>query len=436
MGGAYGCQQNAFPADLARAATQCNGAFLVGGNACQVISGGDASFTWNTDGAQVNVPQEVQDAAWSYLQRSGATGGQPKAVNVRDATGRAWSLIAIYSQSGNVYFSGTSYTTVFVVLCTAIPQVQTVTVRHLPRSSNVVRIRPLPKPKRSDVLLRNAVLSGAEAMMTYKVQAGDTPVSIAGHLAGDPRRMRELVLANPHKRWAPTGLQGLGALTFSDLTVGETLQLPASWGVGQLVGDGSCPGGQTPNADGSCPGTDVTGSGDTSGGGGGGSSDGGGGITGGGAGNATDSSGNTYGAGGQLTQCWDGSTPVNGQCPSNPSQQYNPTPGGQGGGPTPQPPRPSGGGGGGPPPPAPPDQTASSSWLRWIIGAAAIAAGVGAMMYFTRRRPGAAPSMAPPQGPRLLHPAHHHAPAHHAARRTTHRTRHATRRLAAKRRRR
>lgn len=64
----------------------------------------------------------------------------------------------------------------------------------------------------------------------YRVQAGDTPMSIARRLTGVGARMTELVAANPQK--ARVGS------TFASLYTGERLALPRGWGGGTLQGLG------------------------------------------------------------------------------------------------------------------------------------------------------------------------------------------------------
>jgi hypothetical protein len=71
-------------------------------------------------------------------------------------------------------------------------------------------------------------------MNTYLVQAGDSPFSIAQRLTGDPRRMTELIAANPDKPVDSIN----GITTFESIDVGEELALPTTWetrGVGADV---------------------------------------------------------------------------------------------------------------------------------------------------------------------------------------------------------
>ena len=119
-GPAGGCEQNTAPNDIAGAATQCNGPWLLAGNFCWVASGGHGSSSWNTDNAQVSIPADVRAAAEAFLDNGGARPGAPVSMNFVDSVGRTWSLIEIYSMSGGNYFNaGTVYITVFVYLCTA-----------------------------------------------------------------------------------------------------------------------------------------------------------------------------------------------------------------------------------------------------------------------------------------------------------------------------
>lgn len=62
---------------------------------------------------------------------------------------------------------------------------------------------------------------------------GETPMSIARALTGDPRRYGELVLANPHK---PVREE-----TFASLVEGEYLFLPPSWAAKKARGLGAEP---------------------------------------------------------------------------------------------------------------------------------------------------------------------------------------------------
>lgn len=70
-------------------------------------------------------------------------------------------------------------------------------------------------------------------MRTYVVQPGDSPASIATRddMAGCPRCARDLIAANPHKctRTLPNGY-----ITFEELRVGETINLPDKWFDGTL----------------------------------------------------------------------------------------------------------------------------------------------------------------------------------------------------------
>jgi len=62
-------------------------------------------------------------------------------------------------------------------------------------------------------------------MGDYKVGLGESPMSIAGALSGDPGRYGELLLANPHKPLARVG----GRVTFVVLVAGEILNVPHGW---------------------------------------------------------------------------------------------------------------------------------------------------------------------------------------------------------------
>src|SRR5580692_7963857 len=62
-------------------------------------------------------------------------------------------------------------------------------------------------------------------MATYTVQHNDTPASIAKKLTGNAANMNALVIANPDKKWVSRS----GQLTFSDLSVGEKLNIPIQW---------------------------------------------------------------------------------------------------------------------------------------------------------------------------------------------------------------
>jgi hypothetical protein len=62
-------------------------------------------------------------------------------------------------------------------------------------------------------------------MSVYEVQLGDTPAAIAKKVVGDVDRTKDLILANPQKKWFSYG----GNTTFKSLTVGEKLYIPESW---------------------------------------------------------------------------------------------------------------------------------------------------------------------------------------------------------------
>jgi hypothetical protein len=68
-------------------------------------------------------------------------------------------------------------------------------------------------------------------MQQYVVQPGDSPAKIAIQFAGCPKCAIDLVRANPHKKAVayPNGFQ-----TFSELAVGERLNLPDKWFDGTL----------------------------------------------------------------------------------------------------------------------------------------------------------------------------------------------------------
>ena len=76
--------------------------------------------------------------------------------------------------------------------------------------------------------------------LRYRVQAGDTPASIAAKFTGSSSRMRELLIANPGKP------QSGG--TFADLYIGEVLALPSNWGSLQGLGRRLLGLGQSPGA--------------------------------------------------------------------------------------------------------------------------------------------------------------------------------------------
>ena len=59
----------------------------------------------------------------------------------------------------------------------------------------------------------------------YTVAQNDTPATIAAKMTGNAARFPELIAANPHKAKMRAGT----GVTFSDFTVGETLNLPGSW---------------------------------------------------------------------------------------------------------------------------------------------------------------------------------------------------------------
>jgi hypothetical protein len=61
--------------------------------------------------------------------------------------------------------------------------------------------------------------------MPYEVGLGESPMSIAGALSGNPARFGELLLANPHKPLAHVH----GRLTFAVLIQGEFLHVPPGW---------------------------------------------------------------------------------------------------------------------------------------------------------------------------------------------------------------
>lgn len=63
-------------------------------------------------------------------------------------------------------------------------------------------------------------------MRQYVVQAGDSPASISAKLGGCPKCARDLVAANGHKQSA---VHPNGFISFKDLRVGETLNLPEIW---------------------------------------------------------------------------------------------------------------------------------------------------------------------------------------------------------------
>jgi len=67
----------------------------------------------------------------------------------------------------------------------------------------------------------------------YEVGLGDSPMSIAGHLSGNPGRYGELLAANPHK---PLVRGRSGHLTFAELGVGERLKVPTGF-VGDALSD-------------------------------------------------------------------------------------------------------------------------------------------------------------------------------------------------------
>ena len=68
-------------------------------------------------------------------------------------------------------------------------------------------------------------------MQTYEVHPNDSPASIAARYAGCMKCSRDLVHANPHK---PTVTMPNGFVTFRDLRIGETLNLPDKWFNGEL----------------------------------------------------------------------------------------------------------------------------------------------------------------------------------------------------------
>lgn len=61
--------------------------------------------------------------------------------------------------------------------------------------------------------------------LMYRVGIAQTPAHIAQHVTGDPNRARELIAANPHK--PRTGMGGVP--TFQTLQEGELLHMPPSW---------------------------------------------------------------------------------------------------------------------------------------------------------------------------------------------------------------
>lgn len=67
-------------------------------------------------------------------------------------------------------------------------------------------------------------------MRTVEVGLGDSPMLIAKKFTGDRRRYQELITSNPHKSVVFVG----GLPTFASLGVGETLNLPSSFGVGDI----------------------------------------------------------------------------------------------------------------------------------------------------------------------------------------------------------
>lgn len=63
-------------------------------------------------------------------------------------------------------------------------------------------------------------------MRQYVVQPGDSPAKIAATFGGCPKCARDLVAANPHKA---STVHPNGFVTFRELQVGETLNLPEIW---------------------------------------------------------------------------------------------------------------------------------------------------------------------------------------------------------------
>ena len=63
-------------------------------------------------------------------------------------------------------------------------------------------------------------------MRNYVVQPGDSPAKIAIQFAGCPKCTIDLIHANAHK---PAVRHPNGFLSFSDLSVGETLWIPDKW---------------------------------------------------------------------------------------------------------------------------------------------------------------------------------------------------------------
>jgi len=218
--------------------------------------------------------------------------------------------------------------------------------------------------------------------MQYKVQQNDTPKTIAWRFTRNPGRFVELILANPQK---PRVLN-----TFQALTVGEMLNLPASWTAGRLKGLGQgdgCPEGFMDDGQGGCT-------------------------------QGVLPSGNTVVAEGD----GGGSYHVVSGCPSGQVRDVSGTcidvpPGGFSGGCPPGlkadkngnclKPASSGGGGVPLPPPKPPGPLQPVSvttgggiptWVWWVVGGAAVVAGGGLVYYATKQKPGAPMRPTPPGG--------------------------------------
>lgn len=69
-------------------------------------------------------------------------------------------------------------------------------------------------------------------MGLYRVQYGDSAASIAERFTGDANQARDLVLANPHKKWTDND----GPLQFKEIFIDEILTLPVLWDGSGLSG--------------------------------------------------------------------------------------------------------------------------------------------------------------------------------------------------------